>query len=299
MLPNFLCVGAQKSGTTTLYEILRHHPEIFLPRKVKETKFFVYDDKYALGKQWYEQQYFSEYAGQPAVGEVDPAIMFEIPAAQRIYDTLGPATRLIFLLRNPATRAYSHYLMSCRKGYEHLPFDQALHEEAQRLETDRSHRFQYSYLSRGYYSVQIKRFLSLFPRENMLFLIMEQDLIRNRKDTFDRLQDFLGVGRYPLDLSIRSNEASEPRSKWLQGMLRGQHPLRRAVGTVLPPTMRRWLHRTLDRRNRRPALQPQLDSATVHRLLHTYFMHDIEELEQIIRRPLHIWYEPHDGSAVA
>jgi hypothetical protein len=59
-LPNFLCVGAQKSGTTTLYEILKTHPDIFLPRKIKETKFFVYEENLQKGKEWYEKEFFSE-----------------------------------------------------------------------------------------------------------------------------------------------------------------------------------------------------------------------------------------------
>jgi len=71
MLPNFLCVGAQKAGTTTLYEILKQHPDIFLPKKIKETKFFVFEEKYQKGKAWYESAFFSEWKNEHAVGEVD------------------------------------------------------------------------------------------------------------------------------------------------------------------------------------------------------------------------------------
>ena len=77
VVPNFLCVGAQKAGTTTLYEILRQHPDIFLPQKVKETKFFVFEEKYAKGLDFYSQEYFRDYKGQKAIGEVDPAMMYE------------------------------------------------------------------------------------------------------------------------------------------------------------------------------------------------------------------------------
>ncbi len=119
-LPNFLCVGAQKAGTTTLYEILKQHPDIFLPQNIKETKFFVYDEKYEKGVQWYQKEFFSEWNGQKAIGEVDPAMMFEEKSAQRIFDTLGNNVKLIFIFRNPVARAYSHYLMSQRKGAEDL-----------------------------------------------------------------------------------------------------------------------------------------------------------------------------------
>src|SRR5437868_3900524 len=104
-LPNFLCVGAQKAGTTTLYEILKQHPDIFLPKKIKETKFFVYEEKFQRGKTWYEKEFFSEVKNEKAFGEIDPAMMFEEKSAQRIFDTLGKDVKLIFVFRNPVARA--------------------------------------------------------------------------------------------------------------------------------------------------------------------------------------------------
>src|SRR5205085_5168685 len=141
----FLCVGTQKGGTTTLYEILKQHPDIFLPQKIKETKFFVYEEKYAKGVQWYEKEFFNEWKNQQAVGEVDPAMMFEEKSAQRIFDTLGKEVKLVFIFRNPAARAYSHYLMSQRKGFEELSFDEALNAESDRLKNDPEKKFNYSY----------------------------------------------------------------------------------------------------------------------------------------------------------
>src|ERR1044071_2192855 len=99
MLPNFLGVGAQKAGTTTLYEILKQHPDIFLPKKIKETKFFVYEEKFQKGRAWYEKEFFSEWNGEKAVGEIDPAMIFEEKSAQRIFDALGKNMKLIFIFR--------------------------------------------------------------------------------------------------------------------------------------------------------------------------------------------------------
>lgn len=134
-VPNFLCVGAQKAGTTTLYEILKQHPDIFLPQQVKETKFFVYEEKFQKGLAFYEKEYFSEWNSQSAIGEVDPAMMFEELAAQRIHHTLGEQVKLIFIFRNPVSRAYSHYLMSQRKGFEDHSFEEAIAAEQERLKS--------------------------------------------------------------------------------------------------------------------------------------------------------------------
>lgn len=290
MLPNFLCVGAQKAGTTTLYEILKTHPGIFLPGKIKETKFFVYDEKYQRGKDWYEREYFSERKLEVAVGEVDPAMMYEEKSAQRILETLGAGVKLIFIFRNPAARAYSHYLMSRRKGFEELPFEEALMQEAARLKSSPEKKFNFSYLSRGYYAQQVSRFLNLFPVSNFLFLVFEDDFVKNRKLTFDRIQDFLGVKREPLNLEIRSNEAGAPRNKAIQDLTRKKSPLRSLAGKVLPKVVRRNIQKFLSSKNVEPVQDPKLDKKTEQELIQRYFINDIHELEKIIHRDLSSWY---------
>ncbi|MCS6991196.1 MAG: sulfotransferase domain-containing protein [Chitinophagales bacterium] len=299
MLPNFLCVGAQKSGTTTLDQILRQHPDIFLPRKVKETKFFVFADRYARGVRWYEQEFFADWQGQKAVGEVDPAIMFEEQAASRIRETLGTEVKLIFLLRNPATRAYSHYLMSRRRGWETLSFSEALRAEPQRLKQDPEHRLRFSYLARGFYASQVERFLRSFPRSHLLFLIMEEDFIRNREKTFHRIQEFLNVPVRKLNLDIRRNEAADVRFSWLQQLVRARGWLRSAAATLLPRRLRRRLHQAAEQWFTAPARDPHLSTELTLQLIHQYFLEDIHRLETLIDRDLSCWYQHNEGRLLA
>ncbi|MBA2406440.1 MAG: sulfotransferase domain-containing protein [Chitinophagales bacterium] len=289
-LPNFLCVGAQKAGTTTLYEILKQHPEIYLPEKVKETKFFVYEEKYARGLSFYENQFFSGWNGQKAIGEVDPAIMFEEKAAQRIYESLGKEVKLIFILRNPAERAYSHFLMSQRKGFEDLPFEKAIEAETERLEKKTAQKFNYSYISRGFYSQQVLRFKNFFTDDQMLFLLFEEDLIKNRKETFNRLQDFLSVKRAELNLDIRSNEAALPKIKAVHQLTRKKNPLRNIIGSLLPPEWKRSMQKFISRKNAVAVVNSKLDKKREQELLDNYFITDIQQLEKIIHRDLSTWY---------
>lgn len=289
-VPNFLCVGAQKAGTTTLYEILKQHPDIFLPQKVKETKFFVNAEKYAKGLKFYEKEYFSEYGMQAAIGEVDPAMMYEEKAAQRIYESLGNDVKLIFIFRNPAARAYSHYLMSQRKGFEDLSFDAAVAAEADRLKSNPSQKFNFSYISRGYYTAQLNRFRKYFKEENMLCLVFEDDFIKNRLETFNRIQDFLGVKHAELNLQIRSNEAAAPRSKAVHELTRKKNPLRSMLGKLLPSTMRKWLQRFIASKNAAVAENARLDSRKEMELIDKFFISDIHQLEQLIHRDLSTWY---------
>ena len=290
MLPNFLCVGAQKSGTTTLYEILREHPDVFLPRKIKETKFFVLEEKFARGKAWYEKEFFSEWKNEIAVGEIDPAMMFEEKSAQRIFETLGKNVKLIFIFRNPASRAYSHYLMSQRKGFEELPFDEAIEQEKERLQKEPGKKYNFSYLARGYYAAQVQRFIQLFGKEHMLFLVFEDDFIKNRKSTFDRIQEFLGVKRVELNLDIRSNEAAAPKSKTLHDLTRKKNPLRSVAGKLLPKSVRRGIQKFLSGSNAEAVINPKLDPRREKEIIQRYFMDDIHQLEKIIGRDLSTWY---------
>jgi len=290
MLPNFLCVGAQKAGTTTLYEILKEHPDIFLPEKIKETKFFVYEEKFQRGKAWYEKEFFSEWKNETAVGEIDPAMMFEEKSAQRIFDTLGKNVKLIFIFRNPVARAYSHYLMSQRKGFEELSFDEAIAKEEERLKSSPEKKFNFSYFSRGFYSLQVERFTKLFPKENFLFLVFEDDFIKNRKTTFDHIQDFLGVKRVELDLDIRSNEAAAPKSKALHDLTRKKNPVRSTLGKLLPKSARRGIQKFLSGKNREAVENPKLDKKKEQELIQKYFINDIHQLEKIIQRDLSSWY---------
>ena len=290
MLPNFLCVGAQKAGTTTLYEILKQHPDIFLPQKIKETKFFVYEEKYAKGVQWYEKEFFRELKSQRAVGEVDPAMMYEEKSAQRIFDTLGKGVKLIFIFRNPVARAYSHYLMSQRKGFDDLSFDEAIAKESERLIIAPEKKFNFSYFSRGLYAQQVERFLKLFPSENFLSLVFEDDFIKNRKATFDKIQDFLGVNRAELNLDIRSNEAAATKNKAIHDLTRKKNPIRSALGKLLPKSARRSAQQFLAGKNNESIQNPKLDPRREQELIQQYFIEDIHQLEKMIERNLSTWY---------
>ena len=209
---NFLCVGAQKSGTTSLHDILKQHPDVCLPL-IKETHFF--DENYEKGMEWYFDTYFSNYQGEKICGECTPEYMFFEEIPERLYNAFGPDVKLVFLLRNPVDRAVSHYQMSTKRTFETLPFEEAVRLEDSRIQTDNFHRSHFSYLSRGFYSDQIKRYLQFFPIENMLFLRFEVDFVKNRKRTMDEVCSFLGIDGSDLNVEIKSHVGKQPRYKWM------------------------------------------------------------------------------------
>lgn len=197
--PAFLVIGAQKAGTTSLYAWLSRHPGVNVSQ-TKELHFF--DQHFHRGVAWYEQNFSGRCAG-----EATPYYLYHPLAAQRAAAVV-PEAKLIVLLREPVSRAWSHYHHVRRHGFEPLSFGDALaieglrlHGEADKIQRDPRYfslnHQKYSYLSRGMYAAQIAVWLRHYPRERMLFL--ESDTLRSAPQAaLDRVSDFLGVHRAQL-----------------------------------------------------------------------------------------------------
>ncbi len=201
-LPEFLGVGVQKGGTTTLQRLLEQHPGAFLPA-AKELHYFSLH--YALGEDWYREQ-FVEAGAQQRCGEITPYYLFHPAAAARI-QALLPQARLIVLLRDPVERALSQYFHSLRLGLEPLELDLALAAESQRLAgaeavlaaadgRHRSHQ-EHSYLARSRYEQQLQRVEALFPAEQLLVLRSE-DLFAQPERVWGQVLTFLELEALPL-----------------------------------------------------------------------------------------------------
>jgi hypothetical protein len=189
LTPDFLIIGAQRSGTSSLYDHLTRHPQV-APAVRKEVHFF--DDKFTRGLRWYRAHFPSSLyrycverlrGHEIVTGEASPYYLFH-PAVPRRVSQTAPGLKLIILLRNPVDRAYSHYNHECRMGRECLPFEEAIERETERLGDEAEkllderihfslrHR-SFSYLARGIYVDQLEAWERFFPRERMLILQSE------------------------------------------------------------------------------------------------------------------------------
>lgn len=290
-LPNFLCVGAAKSGTTSLHGILTHHPDIFLPA-AKECHFFDYEENFAKGITWYEKEFFKDHRSQKATGEITPSYMYLERVPERLRSALGDSLKIIFMLRHPVDRAYSHYLMMQRRGREDRVFREAIRLESSRISQSQTDRLRFSYMSRGRYAEQILRYLELFPMESMFFLIFEDEFLKNRGENLTRLQQFLGVTPVDLPNGKRKNPASQPRSRLINRLVYSPPAgLRRLATRVLPSvSSRARTKRLLGRLNQRAASQEPLDLGLRKQLLEEFFDDDVRRLEGILGRRLDVWY---------
>jgi len=196
MKVNFAICGTQKGGTTALDSYLRDHPEVCMSQK-KEVHFFDNGDFFDGGEPDYSNyhSWFQPKPEQRVIGEATPIYMYWKSAAQRMH-AYNPDMRLIFLLRNPVERAFSHWNMEYTRGAENLSFHHALQAESDRLHeaAPLQHRV-YSYLDRGNYCDQLRRIENIFPKSNLLVL-KQEELSGNPKGTLESVSDFLGISAF-------------------------------------------------------------------------------------------------------
>lgn len=201
-LPKFLIIGAQKSGTTAFYGLLRQHPQIV--NKPGEVHFF--DFNFHKGEKWYKAQ-FPKWEHSDAIrGDKSPYYLFHPLVPQRAYSLL-PHAKLIILLRNPIDRAYSHYWMNFRAKRETLSFEDAIHAEPERLagsvkeiirtgitQTSPNH-LNFSYLSRGIYVDQLKNWMNYYNQDQILVISFD-DFLQNPEEQIKKTLKFLELPDY-------------------------------------------------------------------------------------------------------
>jgi sulfotransferase family protein len=223
-LPDFLVLGAQKAGTTALYEYLRRHPQISGP-SWKEVSFF--DRHWARGESWYRGNFpnVARTRGKH-VGEASPSYVFHPLAPRRVQEVV-PEARLIVLVRNPVDRALSQYNHEVALGREPLPFEEALDAEEERLRGEQERMaadpryfsrewWSHTYKARGRYAEQLERWLAVFPREQLLVLPSD-DLGSDPARAHAQVLEFLGASPQRLDsyprVYEREYEPMEPGTR--------------------------------------------------------------------------------------
>lgn len=221
-LPDFLIIGAMKSGTTTLFQMLTQHPGCWSP-VTKEVQFFSQPHNYARGEDWYRAHFPTRkrmaaarqtLGYTPITGEATPAMSF-LPYADRAAD-LVPHAKLIVSLREPVDRAWSHYKHMQRHPVpDRATFSEAIDRELELLKQGASlteenfrqmapllHKF--GYVNRGHYADQLKHWFSFFPREQFLILNFE-DWKKNPIRVADRITEHLGLPKHAYE-AMRANE---------------------------------------------------------------------------------------------
>jgi hypothetical protein len=248
-LPDFIIGGAPRSGTTWLYHLLARHPGVHMAAPVRpEPKFFLVDEHYAKGLDWYSRRWFEAAPAEAVCGEKSTNYLESPDAARRIARHV-PRVRLVFILRDPVERAWSNYLWSRMNGMESETFERALALEAQR-ERDLAPELRFArphaYFSRGLYAEQLEPWFELFPRESILCLRCE-DIDARPHVLVERLHRFIGVPPRPADadglgmINMADSEGEAQPPEQASALLRRRYAeANRRLAALLGPEFELW-----------------------------------------------------------
>ena len=221
-LPDFLIIGVKKGATTSIANWLVRHPQVLpmFPRWQAAKSPHYFDINYWRGESWYRSYFPSRLARgrverrtghRSMVGDSSPYYLFHPAAPARIHATI-PQVPMIAVLREPVSRAYSNYWDRVAVGAEDLPsFEAAIDAEPERLagvldadlEDPRAYDFHHdnhTYLARGRYAEQLRRYYELFSRDQLLVLTQDE-MYGDRAAAFARIQAHLGLQPAAVELS--------------------------------------------------------------------------------------------------
>jgi len=275
-LPDFIIAGPQKCATTWLYECLREHPEVLLP---DTDSVHYFDMHYSRGEGWY-RDHFGSYDGEAMVGEETPSYIRDDMAPKRISRTI-PDAKILFVLRNPVDRAFSHYWHEKSKDKMSFEFSEVF--ENYDLYND--------WVVPGLYNRHIERYLEHIPSENLKLLFFD-DLVDNDWAYLQDVYEFLDVDPtyQPSVLDSKVNEgkkrgvtskrlyqvAVRAYSKWApQFAVDAVRPVHDAV-----------LGLATSKNEYEQGMQPE-----DRRRLEALIVDDIRELDGMVERSFDHWFE--------
>ena len=284
-LPSFFLVGAPKCGTTTLFERIGLHPDVYVS-PVKEPHYFtaVHDGWPEWGVQTLAayEALFDGADGAREVGEGSTWYLYSPTAAAAIHAEV-PEAKILISLRNPVERAYSAWAYNVEKGWEDLPFDAALAREDERYQ--RPGFWDRHYVRAGLYADQVERYLDTFGADRV-HVVLFDDVRSDEAGVLRGVFDFLGVEAHtesvaaPLSDGAR-NATRYPRSTRIARFTRSKAV--RKIATWLPDSIRRRVRtgvakvNTVDRPEMEPATRQELEAR---------FRPDVERLQGYLGRPL-------------
>ncbi len=199
---NFIVIGGQRSGTTSLFHFLSQHPQIHLPQQ-KEVHYF--DRKFHKGVEWYHNHFNNFLEKNKTFGEISPNYIINPHCPTRVFE-YNPKVKLIVLLRNPVDRAYSHYMGKKIMGIEASnTFEEAINLENKRVSIEikkikadpayYSTEFRnFTYTYRGFYFFHLTQWWQTFS-DSRLLILKSESLFSRPAEIMNKVYDFLEITR--------------------------------------------------------------------------------------------------------
>ncbi len=296
-LPNFLIVGAAKSGTSSLHNYINQHTDIFMPdvdhagRSVKEPQFMVKDiiqDRLHFGV-WSFKEYkelFNDVQDHKMVGEASVFYLyFYEEAIKNIKMRLGDKVKIIIMLRNPIERAYSAYFHVSRGLKENLSFEEAIGDEESRFQNDSSITPMIRYKDMGLYYQMVKRYLEEFSD---VLIILHEDFRDDTQSVLRRVFQFLDVDdKQIIDTNIKYNIGGKQwKNRFLKYMFHSNNVIKKFANFITPSFIKKQLTNKLVNlsKNKVPPMHIKTEQ-----FLKNFYKEDVKNLSKLINRDLHKW----------
>ena len=225
VIPDFLVIGAKRCGTTSLYQHLPEHPCI---SKSPHDNMGFFNDNFHLGVNWYKSFFpttftrnkiKSKFGGFLAF-DVTTKYMEEESTANNVYQT-KPNMKIIIILRNPVDRAYSQYHLSVRQTAERRSFEDVVEENMNRLNKESHEHYEIkpkfsakedNYLKKGLYALQLRYWLKIFPRENIL-TVSTEEFESNQQIIYNKIFEFLNISKFEVKNTKKMQKGNYPPIK--------------------------------------------------------------------------------------
>ena len=219
VLPDFLIIGAVRSGTTSLYYDICQHPSV---KKAAYDEIGFFDDNYHLGEDWYRSLFptkkkmreVKQNTGNAITGEDTPFYIWNEIACKRIAEVL-PNVKLIAILRNPVDRAYSNYFLGMRHGNETKNFDHAIMKDIKFLDGKikmefKNSDYKKSHIAKGFYAKQLKKWFEHFEKKQ-IFITTTEELDNNPNIVLEQIFKFLELPNYSIKEIKRHKKSKYPK----------------------------------------------------------------------------------------
>ena len=298
-LPNFLIVGAAKSGTTFLYQILKQHPEVYMPMN-KEPRFFVSSLYKNINASHPRYEYFikttvftledyiklfESIKTEKAIGEASVAYLHYYKTAILQIKKVLENVKIIIILRNPIKQTYSGYMYLVRDGIIALSFEKSLKMKKMRKKDDWRGILYFDKESGMYYN-QVKAYLENF---NKVKVYLYDDLVKDPLGLAKDIYNFLEVDTtFVPDTTVKYNISGIPRSRLLQRFLKKPNivkTLLRPITRMIPEQKRAKIISGLRYKNlEKPQMKPETQE-----YLKNFYREDILKLQKLINRDLSNW----------
>ena len=288
MKPNFFIVGTPKAGTTSLYEYLQEHPDVYMS-PIKETNYFSFEEIQKQGLFYNEEhinsidKYLAQFADvrtEKAIGEASVSYLFYDSVPDKIKN-FNPNSKIIIVLRNPIERGFSHYLMDKRIGFVKNKYDDIVHKKSQ---NKKAFLYYQQYVALGLYYEQLQRYFSVFDKKQILVLLYE-DISQHIEKVVHNLYSFLEVDTsFKPDLNKKHNTFIAPKNPVIQHLYKFKM-VRNVAKRVFNNSFQHSIKNNFFSKEKKPVLDNGLKKDLIE-----IYRSDIDKTAEFINRDLRSWY---------